>query len=109
MFCIFHICTILNFRSRTVVAPQAGSEFKCNHKHTGKEQFGQYMKDLDAIMFMISATIIVIRMMMFSGNSSECRLEVSAATLADHGTWTCSLSQDKVKMIIVIMMIIEHR
>ena len=75
---------------------------KC--KHTGKEHFGLYMKDLDAIMFMI----IVITMMMFSGNSSECRLEVSAATLADHGTWTCSLSQDKVKMIIVIMMISEH-
>jgi len=30
-----------------------------------------------------------------TGNSSECRLEVSATKLADHGTWTCSLSQDK--------------
>ena len=33
-----------------------------------------------------------------SGNSSECRLEVAAARLADHGTWTCSLSQDKVRI-----------
>ena len=50
------------------------------------------------IVFMIIVIIIMIifMTMMFSGNSSECRLEVSAATLADHGTWTCSLSQDKV-------------
>ena len=69
------------------------------------------MKDLDAIMMMMMMIIIIIILvfmiivliitiilltMMFSGNSSECRLEVSAATLADHGTWTCSLSQDKV-------------
>ena len=67
------------------------------------------MKDLDAIMMMMMIIIIIVfviiviimimiilLIMMFSGNSSECRLEVSAATLADHGTWTCSLSQDKV-------------
>ena len=77
------------------------------------------MKDLDAIMMMMMIIIIIVfviiviiiiiilLIMMFSGNSSECRLEVSAATLADHGTWTCSLSQDKVavEMMIMIMVI----
>ena len=40
--------------------------------------------------------IVIIKIC--SGNSSECRLEVAAARLADHGTWTCSLSQDKVRI-----------
>ena len=100
---------------------------KCNRKHTGKEHFGQYMKDLDAISICISIVIIIITtattsttttttviiiliiiisiIIIFSGNSSECRLEVSAATLADHGTWTCSLSQDKVSMMLLMIML----
>ena len=49
------------------------------------------------IIVFVIIIIIIFLIMMFSGNSSECRLEVSAATLADHGTWTCSLSQDKVR------------
>ena len=62
------------------------------------------MKHLDAIITTTTTTVIII--IMFSGNSSECRLEVSAATLADHGTWTCSLSQDKVSMMLPIMLML---
>ena len=33
---------------------------KCNRKHTGKEHFGQYMKDLDAIIISISIVNIIM-------------------------------------------------
>ena len=55
----------------------------------------------------MKVVIIEIATGICSGNSSECRLEVSATKLADHGTWTCSLSQDKVGIlsVMVVMMI----
>ena len=55
----------------------------------------------------MKVVIIEIVIGIYSGNSSECRLEVSATKLADHGTWTCSLSQDKVGIlrVMVVMMI----
>ena len=56
----------------------------------------------------MKVVIIEIVIGICSGNSSECRLEVSATKLADHGTWTCSLSQDKVGIlrVMVVMMVV---
>ena len=56
----------------------------------------------------MKVVIIEIVIGIYSGNSSECRLEVSATKLADHGTWTCSLSQDKVGIlrVMVVMMVV---
>ena len=51
----------------------------------------------------MKVVIIEIIIGIYSGNSSECRLEVSATKLADHGTWTCSLSQDKVGILRVMV------
>ena len=51
----------------------------------------------------MKVVIIEIVIGICSGNSSECRLEVSATKLADHGTWTCSLSQDKVGILWVMV------
>ena len=59
----------------------------------------------------MKVVIIEIVIGIYSGNSSECRLEVSATKLADHGTWTCSLSQDKVgilRVMVVIMVVMMN-
>ena len=59
--------------------------------------------------FLLNMKVVIIEIVIgiYSGNSSECRLEVSATKLADHGTWTCSLSQDKVGIlrVMVVMMV----
>ena len=86
--------------SNTCVA----SEFELQPKtqNIGKI-WNHYHQDL---LLNMKVVIIEIVIGICSGNSSECRLEVSATKLADHGTWTCSLSQDKVGILRVMVMMI---
>ena len=87
---------------QTHASPQ---NLNCNRKpKTLVKIWNHYHQD-----FLLNMKVVIIEIIIgiYSGNSSECRLEVSATKLADHGTWTCSLSQDKVGILrgMVVMMI----
>ena len=86
---------------QTHASPQ---NLNCNRKpKTLVKIWNHYHQD-----FLLNMRVVIIEIVtgICSGNSSECRLEVSATKLADHGTWTCSLSQDKVGIlrVMVVMM-----